>query len=145
VRGHRLEPGADPGILRQRERALEVPQPRDHVPRHVADLPHRLFELGLVRIPPQRFRALGGATVRGDRLVVRVEALGLGARFAGERQAALVLAGLDVVVRELLHRARDAGLAPFETLRGPQVQPAAPNGIHLLVEDLADLVVGERE
>ena len=56
-----------------------------------------------------------------------------------------MVARLDEVVRKRLRGHRDASRRTLEPLRHPEVESAATDRVHLLVEDLTDLVVCEGE
>jgi hypothetical protein len=86
-----LQPRARDGILRQGQRPLEVLLGCHEVAADHAGLSRGLLQLGLLRCPAQGLRALRGAAVGGDRLVVGEERLRVRARPPGPVQAALVI------------------------------------------------------
>ena len=141
----RLQSGTVRRFGRERERPLKVlAGPHKLSPPHERP-PDRLLQRDALLRQVERLGTFERPRVGRDRFVIRIHQLGRSPGLSREREPPAMVTRLDVMMRQGLGGYREAVAQTIESLRRPQVEPAAADRVHLLVEDLTDLVVRERE
>src|SRR5215213_130158 len=93
----------------------------------------------------ERFGAVTRAPVSRDRLVEREHTCSFGGSLFRVLEAALVIAGLDVMMGQLLHRTLTTFAVSLESFGDVSMQTPAADRIQLFVKHFANLVVREAE
>src|ERR1043165_3404463 len=106
---------------------------------------NRFFLRELLFGETQRFSTITRASVSRNRLVKREDAHGFGRRVFRVLQTLFMIAGLDVVMSELLDRARRSLTILLESFGDVSMQATTADRVDLLVKHFANFVVRETE
>src|SRR6185369_4303182 len=129
----------------QSKRAFEVFRSEDCLAVQHERFADRFFLRQLFFRQTERFGTVARATVSRNRLVKRKDTYRFGSSLLRILETALVIAGLDIVMGQLLDGALRSRAVLLESFGDVTMQTPSPDRIQLFIKHFANLVVREAE